>query len=924
MTPLIPQTAITPLTRAATLLRVLGVIELPALAGSERLSGQQVVGEILSSGALPSPALIDALLAAPADQRRGALAYGLQALRDARGDAPSLPQLREFALNQRADTGALFQERLAAWYGLQVTDAEHCSVRQDLNVLPGTWGTAALGDHGPQRERACASGLLGSAIQGACPICHLRVGDVQDMLGLAARDRGRRADRPLPTRGVDLAPSGEALTTALQGALEGLAAASTPPSDQERADLVTLLQILLGAGVGAETIMAGLVASGMPQREMRALATGHLITLSGDAGPLVELQRGLGLLPTDLLRILDVWGGGSGTLARAPVEQPTSVLGQAYSVMAAAFGSVNPTVTPVRRQREPHVRVPRPSRPQRRAVLGALEQSLSELAAQGESGQTLAWEAFSRHQEAFKRVLRRLHVHERPRDYPHVAALAGLLSAGGKVDQLGGLHPQAAILARTVARQTPGEAERARSLMGGVELALGKAQIGDAAALLATRPGLLGRSLDRLLRLESGGKPAAPVTLAALKEAAPRLTPVMVAGLHAHVAGRFTPDPSRSFRSRGKATTRALGDTRDPLNTTLIGQVQSVLEGELLRRGAAAPELGLLEIDPQVLGVRVAASARAASGGLEGLAPGSALPLTPQGAAPATTARLFLHWAQKEKAGSIDLDLSALAYDAQGSTVGQCTFSELRAPGMVHSGDLRSAPLPAGATEYIDLDLAGLRAAGAVIVLASVYSFTSVPFSSMERASCGLMSRVDTAKGAREMDLSTVRLKFDLRGEQTSCTLLAIDLREPGGEQVIFLKLAGDRGGYQVAERDPMGALALQIAQAGSGMPLTLLVAPHLARAGAVRCGAQTWARQDAESREDFARRVQLALIDCAEGHMMDVAETADLTGGPTLLITDQPRRALGTGDTVICFQPGVTQPSGVAVHGLRGLLDAL
>ena len=287
---------------------------------------------------------------------------------------------------------------------------------------------------------------------------------------------------------------------------------------------------------------------------------------------------------------------------------------------------------------------------------------------------------------------------------------------------------------------------------------------------------------------------------------------------------------------------------------------------------------------------------------MEGLAPPDrVLPLTPQGTAPATTARLFLHRAHKDRTGSIDLDLSALACGETGRTVGQCTFSERRAPGMVHSGDLRSAPLPAGATEDIDLDLAGLRADSAVMVFASVYSFTSVPFSGMERALCGLMSRVDTARGTREMDLSAVRLKFDLRGEQTSCTLLAIDLRGPGGEQVIFLELTGDRGGYQVTGRDPMGAL-------------TLLVAPHLTRAKTVRCGAQTWTRQAVESREDFARRVQPALIDCAEGRIMGADETADRTGGPTLLITDQPRRALSAGDTVIRFRPGITQPAGIAL----------
>ena len=105
--------------------------------------------------------------------------------------------------------------------------------------------------------------------------------------------------------------------------------------------------------------------------------------------------------------------------------------------------------------------------------------------------------------------------------------------------------------------------------------------------------------------------------------------------------------------------------------------------------------------------------------------PGSVLPLTPQGAEAATTARLFMHWAQKDRAGPINLDLSAMACNAEVKTVGKCTFSELRAPGMVHSGDLRSAPLPVGATEYIALDLEQLRKAGATLVIAPVYPYTS-------------------------------------------------------------------------------------------------------------------------------------------------------------------------------------------------------
>lgn len=939
MTTRAPAPALTPLNRAATLLRRLGVVELPELPGRGQPRVEDVLGALLGARALPSVALVDALHAATPGQRRGAMEGGVQALRLSLGDAPSVPQLRDFARTQVWDTGAAFHARLAAWYGLDAVDAEHCALRHDPNVLPGTWGTAALDldwvdTEKPRHTRACASGLLGTAAQGACAICHLRVGDAEALLRVAAEDRTRRADRPLPLRGVDLAPTGAELVRAMQAALETLAASATPLSEEERGDLTTLVTLLLEEGAPPAEIASGLIERGVPQREVRALAVGTLIARSGEADVLAQVQEGLGLLPTDVLRVLDVWGGGDGTLARAPIPEETDVLGQLHAptnhrlgqLLRRALGRAEPA--PPQRpktRREPHVRLPHLSRPQRRAVGTALERSLAALAGQGEEGRTLAWEALHRHREAWARVLRRLHVHERPRDWPHLCALAGLRSAGGDASALGPLRPEVGNLARAVAQETPGGPHRARTLMGGVELALARGDLAGAVALLDTRPGLLGRSLDRLLRLEAAHDPAAPLTLAGLERAAPRLSAVMVAGLHAHLGRRHTPDPARHFRSRGKAAVRGLGDTRPTLPPGVIGRAQTLLEAELLRRGAQAPELGTLEIDPELLGVRLAASARAASGGLEGLAPGSVLPLTPKGTAATRTARLFLHWAEKAGAGSIDLDLSVMGYSERGAEVAVCSFHQLRAPGMVHSGDLRSAPLPAGATEYVDLDLGALRGAGITHLLASVHSYTSIPFSQMERASCGLMVRTDTGEGAREMDLGTVRLRFDLRGEQTSCLLLALDLRQIGREQVTFLEIGSDeRGGHRTLTHDGQVELALQMAGAAQGLPLPLLLAAHAARAGRVLCGETQWQRRAGEDRTAFAERVQFGLLDLQAGQ----ARAGDAPGaaptGPTLLVAAQPDRALNAGDRVICLQAGVSQPAGVEVQGLRGLLGEL
>ncbi len=66
----------------------------------------------------------------------------------------------------------------------------------------------------------------------------------------------------------------------------------------------------------------------------------------------------------------------------------------------------------------------------------------------------------------------------------------------------------------------------------------------------------------------------------------------------------------------------------------------------------------------------------------------------------------------------------------------------------VHSGDLTSAPAPDGATEYVDLDLAALTAAGVRFVVPTVLSFNDVPFERLPDAFAGFMA-LDGPEDAR-------------------------------------------------------------------------------------------------------------------------------------------------------------------------------
>lgn len=210
------------LTRADLLLRRAGRVEVGTLPtdeqdqGGSHRAGEGLLLAFVEAGALPSRELADALLRVPPGLARAVQETGLRAVREAQGAQPSLPQLRSFVQAQVPGTGEHFLRRVAAFYGLGDDDLAHCALRDDPNAAtPGTWEIQPGRD--PSRLRGCAVGRLGTAVQGACEICHLRVGDPTELAALAAADLHRRADRPLPGRSLGLMPAGAEATDLLLG-----------------------------------------------------------------------------------------------------------------------------------------------------------------------------------------------------------------------------------------------------------------------------------------------------------------------------------------------------------------------------------------------------------------------------------------------------------------------------------------------------------------------------------------------------------------------------------------------------------------------------------------------------------------------------------------------------------------------------------
>jgi len=400
------------------------------------------------------------------------------------------------------------------------------------------------------------------------------------------------------------------------------------------------------------------------------------------------------------------------------------------------------------------VKLPKPlpniPRPIRRFVLQTLE---------GLPQDQLA-EDVRRHARHWKRIGEKLHPYEFQARYPNTAlAFAAIRRTRVDDDFTAGA-------AATVTR----ERVRLRTFATQLEEALAAQDAELALELAQRRPGELVRRLDHLLRL---GAPVVP----ALENAAPAVaTPVLLTAM-ASIRARTRPLPKRVFFPRGEVTNAyATDDTRPPIPQADIDAVVAAIQQELINRAAREEPLDTVELDEHLKDLTVPFRQRHAARQLHTVPRGSRLPLPD-----ADTLRLFLHWTQPDDR-RVDLDLSVLLYDAGWRMRGQCDYTALRfEDGATHSGDLTSAPAPLGASEFVDLDLPALRAAGIRHLVTVVFSYNDVPFDAMTDAFAGFMS--NRTQQGEIFDPRTVEQRFDLQGNAKIAIPAILDL---DGHQLLW------------------------------------------------------------------------------------------------------------------------------------------
>lgn len=172
-------------------------------------------------------------------------------------------------------------------------------------------------------------------------------------------------------------------------------------------------------------------------------------------------------------------------------------------------------------------------------------------------------------------------------------------------------------------------------------------------------------------------------------------------------------------------------------------------------------------IDPELTNFTVPLQQRSASDGLINVGRGSQIKIDFE-----KVLRLFVYW--KDGTRETDYDLSVIQFDSEFENLGHVSYTNLKSDGILHSGDIQSAPH--GATEFIDITLDKLDSKVKYLVV-QIHKYEGDHFADTE-SFAGWMMRKEVENDVKSFDPKTVQNIFDLNGRNGYAVPIIVDLDE--------------------------------------------------------------------------------------------------------------------------------------------------
>ena len=308
-----------------------------------------------------------------------------------------------------------------------------------------------------------------------------------------------------------------------------------------------------------------------------------------------------------------------------------------------------------------------------------------------------------------------------------------------------------------------------------IEIALQSHQFEDVVKLLKQRPGEFARRLQHCLK-------QFPVQQQQLLDAFKTVIDAVPIALLFQIKHYFLQNRTLKYRIfflKGQsAKVFAIKNNLAPLSAVITTQITTLCEQSIIQRFSKLSPLGACYLDDQLKNYSVPFAQRAASKALKTIAAGSRLALDI-----GNTVRFFIYWKDTDSE-RVDIDLSALVFDAEHTVKATIAFYNLKESFAVHSGDITSAPK--GASEFIDIDISKALSLGIRYVMMSINSYTQQNYCDLPICFAGFMMREDAQQG-QIYEPTTVQHKFDVTSKSSFTIPLIIDLEK---REVIWTDLA--------------------------------------------------------------------------------------------------------------------------------------
>ena len=295
--------------------------------------------------------------------------------------------------------------------------------------------------------------------------------------------------------------------------------------------------------------------------------------------------------------------------------------------------------------------------------------------------------------------------------------------------------------------------------------------------LLEERPSEFARRLHRLLRLGRAND-----VLNSFSKVAHKVPLKTLFTLERYFDTVDSSDYRTIINKKGRV--KIIENDLSPLDSGVKDCLAEIFEDSIKKRIADNKESWedkVVWVDPQLHTFVAPFAQRKASEALISAGRGTRIPLTDE-----PVLRVFVYWKQSNI--RTDLDLSLVAYDKDMNFLEHVSYTRLNGSGMVHSGDIQSAPH--GAAEFIDVKLDSVPKKMA-FVAPRVYKYSGESFDQCKEAFVGWMSRDKCTKDYKSFDVKTVENAFQLTRSAAYATPFLVDLKK---REVVYVDLYNGRG----------------------------------------------------------------------------------------------------------------------------------